>query len=114
MRLAGKKALVTGAARGIGRGCAVELARAGADVAINDLERTPAAEAVLEEIRALGREAVLVEGDAFDPRQQRAVATVPADDPAQNKTVAARHRKGFRAGDRVIRPEIVSVYAVKK
>jgi len=66
MRLAGKKALVTGAARGIGRGCAVELARAGADVAINDLERTPAAEAVLEEIRALGREAVLVEGDAFE------------------------------------------------
>jgi len=61
-----------------------------------------------------GVEPFQVEGDVFDPRQQRAVATVPADDPAQNKTVAARHRKGFRAGDRVIRPEIVSVYAVKK
>src|SRR6185295_9272444 len=36
MRLAGKTALVTGAARGIGRGCAIELARAGANLAIND------------------------------------------------------------------------------
>lgn len=66
MKLAGKKALVTGSARGIGRGCALELARAGADIAINDRERTPEAEAVVAEIKALGRQAVLVEGDAFD------------------------------------------------
>jgi glucose 1-dehydrogenase len=65
MKLAGKKALVTGAARGIGRGCALELARAGADVAVNDRERTPQAEAVVAEIKALGRQAVLVEGDVF-------------------------------------------------
>ncbi len=65
MKLQGKKALVTGAARGIGRGCALELARAGADLAINDRERSPAAEAVAAEVRALGRQAVLVEGDVF-------------------------------------------------
>jgi len=65
MKLAGRKALVTGAARGIGRGCALELARAGADVAINDREVTPEAEAVVAEIRALGRQAVLIAGDAF-------------------------------------------------
>jgi glucose 1-dehydrogenase len=65
MKLQGKKALVTGAARGIGRGCALELARAGADVAANDRERTPAALAIVAEIQALGRQAVLVEGDAF-------------------------------------------------
>jgi glucose 1-dehydrogenase len=65
MKLQGKKALVTGAARGIGRGCALELARAGADLAINDRERSPAAEAVVAEVRALGRQAVLVEGDVF-------------------------------------------------
>ena len=35
MKLLGKTALVTGAARGIGCGCALELARAGADIAIN-------------------------------------------------------------------------------
>src|SRR5438552_1751200 len=65
MKLLGKKAWVTGAARGIGRGCALELARAGADVAVNDRERTPAGEAVVAEIQALGRQAVLVEGDVF-------------------------------------------------
>jgi molecular chaperone GrpE len=56
------------------------------------------------------------ESDAFDPRRQRAIATVPTDDPALNKTIAARHRKGFHAtgGQKVIRPEIVSVYALKK
>jgi glucose 1-dehydrogenase len=66
MKLFGKRALVTGAARGIGRGCALELARAGADVAINDFQRTEAAEAVVAEVRALGREALLAEGDAFE------------------------------------------------
>src|SRR4051794_4808738 len=56
------------------------------------------------------------EGDAFDPRRQRAVATVATDDPALAKTIAVRHRKGFQAqgGERVIRPEIVSVYALKR
>ena len=61
-----------------------------------------------------GVEPFQVEGGIFDPRRQRAVATVATDDALQSKTVAARHRKGFRAGDRVIRPEIVSVFAVKK
>ena len=65
MRLLGKKALVTGAARGIGRGCALELARAGADVVVNDRERTPQAEAVVAEVRALGRQSALIDGDAF-------------------------------------------------
>jgi molecular chaperone GrpE len=53
-------------------------------------------------------------GDSFDPRRQRAVATVPTDDPAANKKIAARHRKGFQAGDKVIRPEVVSVFAQRK
>lgn len=65
MKLLGKTALVTGAARGIGRGCALELARAGADVVVNDRERTPQAEDVVADIRALGRRATLVEGDVF-------------------------------------------------
>jgi glucose 1-dehydrogenase len=75
MRLSGKTALVTGAARGIGRGCALELARAGADVVVNDRECTPAAEAVVADIRALGRRSTLAEGDAFDPAScERVVA----------------------------------------
>jgi glucose 1-dehydrogenase len=66
MKLAGKKALVTGAARGIGQGCALELAKAGADVAINDLTRSANAEDTVAQIRALGREAHVIEGDAFE------------------------------------------------
>ncbi|HET6575959.1 MAG TPA: SDR family oxidoreductase [Fimbriiglobus sp.] len=66
MKLLGKTALVTGAARGIGRGCAVELARAGADIVVNDRDRTPEAEALVADIQALGRQAALVEGDVFD------------------------------------------------
>jgi glucose 1-dehydrogenase len=66
MKLLGKTALVTGAARGIGRGCAIELAKSGADVAVNDLERTPQAEAVVAEIEAMGRRSVLVEGNVFE------------------------------------------------
>jgi glucose 1-dehydrogenase len=66
MKLLGRTALVTGAGRGIGRGCAVELAKAGADVAVNDLERTAQALAVVAEIEALGRRALLVTGDVFE------------------------------------------------
>ena len=65
MNLSGKKSLVTGAARGIGRGCALELARAGADVVINDLRRSDLAESAAAEIRALGRHSDIVEGDVF-------------------------------------------------
>jgi len=66
MNLTGKQALVTGAGRGIGRGCAVALARAGANVAVNDRTETDDVRSVAAEIRALGREAVIVAGDAFD------------------------------------------------
>ena len=61
-----------------------------------------------------GVEPFAVEDDAFDPRRQRAVAAVMTDDPTRNKAVAARLRKGFRAGEKIIRPEVVSVYAIKK
>jgi molecular chaperone GrpE len=63
-----------------------------------------------------GIEPYLQEGDIFDPRRQRAVAAIPTDDPTLARTIAARHRKGFQTqGDeRVIRPEIVSVYALKR
>lgn len=61
-----------------------------------------------------GVEPFALEDDAFDPRRQRAFATVATDDPEQAKRVASRLRKGFRAGEKVIRPEIVSVYAARR
>ncbi len=61
-----------------------------------------------------GVEPYYVDSEDFDPRRQRAIQTVATEDPELNKKVAARHRPGFTSGDKVIRPEIVSVYAFKK
>ena len=69
MNLEGKKALVTGAGRGIGRGCALELARRGADLVLNDRRDSPDLTAASEEVRALGRTAVAFEADVFDRRE---------------------------------------------
>ncbi|MFS0763129.1 3-oxoacyl-[acyl-carrier-protein] reductase [Peribacillus phoenicis] len=63
MILEGKKALVTGASRGIGREVALELARQGADVAINYSGSEAKANEVVEEIKALGRKAFAVQCD---------------------------------------------------
>ncbi|HPM84601.1 MAG TPA: SDR family oxidoreductase [Candidatus Anammoximicrobium sp.] len=70
--LTGKKALVTGAAVGIGRGCAVALARAGADVAIVDLNES-AGKKTADEIRALGRESLSVSCDVTQKDQVQAM-----------------------------------------
>ena len=56
-------ALVTGAQQGIGRACALALAAAGHDVAVNWLDDAAAAEAVAAGVRAAGRRAALVQGD---------------------------------------------------
>jgi NAD(P)-dependent dehydrogenase (short-subunit alcohol dehydrogenase family) len=56
--LAGRIALVTGGARRIGRGIALALAKAGADVAITYLTSQAEASATVEEIAALGRRAL--------------------------------------------------------
>jgi 3-oxoacyl-[acyl-carrier-protein] synthase III len=61
--LTGKVALVTGAGRGIGRAIALELARRGADVALNYRSDTTHAEATANEIRQLGVDCIIVQGD---------------------------------------------------
>ncbi len=60
--LAGKVAIVTGGARGIGRGISLALAKQGASVAIIDI-RTEQAEATVAEIKKLGRQAVALKCD---------------------------------------------------
>jgi glucose 1-dehydrogenase len=65
VKLSGKIALVTGAGRGIGRGCALELAKAGADVVLNDRPGGEDVFAVMSEIQALGRQCYVVESDVF-------------------------------------------------
>ncbi len=63
VNLKGKVALITGSSRGIGRGCALEMARAGADITVNYRSHAEEAEAVAEEIRALHRQALVVQAD---------------------------------------------------
>lgn len=67
MLLDGKAVLVTGASAGIGRAAAIGAARHGADVAINFLGGAEAAAACVDEIEALGRQAIAIEGDVADP-----------------------------------------------
>lgn len=61
--LTDKIALVTASSRGIGRACALILARAGADVVINYATNQDAGRATAEEIEALGRRALLIQCD---------------------------------------------------
>lgn len=65
--LAGKTALVTGASRGLGRGLAIALAEAGADVACAS-SRPDGARATAECIRSFGRNAWTVSADLADRR----------------------------------------------
>ena len=60
--LTGKKALVTGAGRGIGRGIALGLARAGADIGL--VARTESQiNAVAEQVKEIGRQAAVAASD---------------------------------------------------
>ncbi len=85
MKLDGKLALVTGAGRGIGKGCAMELARAGAKIVINDRPDSPDISATAEEIRELGGQCTAIEADIFsragcEKLLQQTVETVGAID----------------------------------
>ena len=67
--LTGKVAVITGAGRGLGREEAIQLARQGARVVINDINRPDAEEAArsaVEEIKGFGGEAIAVFGDCAD------------------------------------------------
>ena len=70
MNFSGKNALVTGSSKGIGAAIAIELAKGGANVTLNCNSSTDQAELVAEQIRALGRKALVI---AADVSQQEAV-----------------------------------------
>ena len=55
--------MVTGAAKGVGRGIALELAREGCNVAVNDFSDSTGADATVAEIRGLGRQSFAILAD---------------------------------------------------
>src|ERR1700716_1526077 len=71
MSFQGKKALITGGSRGIGRGIALKLAERGAQVAVHYYRNKEAAQATLEKVRALGSSGFLVQADVCKPEEVR-------------------------------------------
>lgn len=71
--LQGKNALVTGSSRGIGRAIALELARQGANVAVNYAGNEQKAEEVVKEIKALGVEAIKIQANVADEDSVKAM-----------------------------------------
>lgn len=63
INLEGRKALITGGSRGIGKATSLLFARAGSDVAINYLSKSQAAEEVKEEVSRIGRECLVFKAD---------------------------------------------------
>lgn len=65
--LTGKRAVISGASRGVGRATALMLARAGCDVGVGYLSREADANGVADEVRRLGRKAFAQAGDISTP-----------------------------------------------
>jgi 3-oxoacyl-[acyl-carrier protein] reductase len=80
MNLQGKAAVITGAARGVGRATALQLARLGCSVLINFNRSRETAERTVEEVRALGVPAACQQGDVASDAACREImaATVRA------------------------------------
>ncbi|MGX7745068.1 3-oxoacyl-ACP reductase family protein [Rhodopseudomonas parapalustris] len=71
VELTGKRALVTGASRGIGAGIAIELTAKGADVAITYERSADRAAEVVRAIEAKGRRGLAIQADSADPAAVR-------------------------------------------
>lgn len=75
LSLSGRRALVTGAATGIGRATALLLAQAGAHVVVNHLRQAEAAQAVVQAIESAGGQAMAIDADvSVGSEVQRLVA----------------------------------------
>ncbi len=78
MQLENKIALITGAGSGIGKAIALEMAKDGAHIAINDLTSEPA-EITAKEVEALGRDTLVLPADVADPTQVNAMVQQTLD-----------------------------------
>lgn len=73
MTLQGKNALVTGSSRGIGRAIALALAERGVNIAVNYAGNEAKAEEVVQEIKALGVDAIKIRANVADENDVKAM-----------------------------------------
>lgn len=71
--LRGQKALVTGSSSGIGKGVAIALAKAGADIVLNYAGSKKKAEEVAQEISSIGRQVLIQQADVSKEEEVRAM-----------------------------------------
>lgn len=116
-----RRVLVTGASRGIGRAIALALAQGGFDLGLNYRSRHAEAEAVADEVRALGREAWLMPFDVAD--REGTAAALEKDLEAHGAYFGVVHNAGITADaafpamtgeawDRVLRTNLDGFYHV--
>ncbi len=79
-RFEGRKALVTGGSRGIGKATVLRLASEGAEVAINYASSIDAAQAVCDEVRAMGRKSEIYQADVADANACETMVTAALSD----------------------------------
>ena len=78
-RLLGRRALVTGSSKGIGRGIALRLAQEGADVVVNYNSDRKGGEEALADVLATGRKGMLIQGNTGSVDGVRALVAQSAD-----------------------------------
>ena len=111
-RLDGRVALVTGGSGGIGRASTLELARDGADVAVQYNRGKEAALAVVQSVRSLGRKATAIQADVSDQRACRALAAKTVESFGRLDIVACfaghpyREEEWYKDFERLSREEI--------
>ena len=79
-RLDGRVALVTGSSRGIGRAIALAFAKEGAKVCINYLRSKDKAEEVVDMIKSIGGEAIMVKADVSDDKEVKHMISTVVED----------------------------------
>ncbi len=79
-RFKGKKALVTGGSRGLGKAISLKLASEGADVAINFVKDEESASSTVSEIEKLGRRSIKIQADVSEPKEIKGIFSVLKDE----------------------------------